>query len=470
MASAARKGSRRRSTPRAKFVKRYQRLEEMPIVHRQAAGLDLAGAASHFVAIEIGEEIEVREFGGTTDEVKAMVTYLVTQGITSVAMEATGVYWMVVYDLLEAAGLEVFLVNPSHAKNVPGRRKDDKLDCRWLQKLHKYGMLSASFRPDPEDRPLHSLHRQRLRLVQLATDEVRRMQKALDIMNLRIHKVLSDLVGVTGLRLIRAILAGERDPAVLAQLRDPRCSCTPAELEAALTGHYLPAQCTALRQALARYELLLQQVAELDGEIEAILRAWLPWPAAEIDARLAEAGPGPRTSSHHQHAPAFPVVAYVEGVTGQDPTVLPGIGPHLALSLLAETGRNLEKWPTVKHFTSYATLAPVQKISGGKLLSSRTRAGVHPLAILFRQAAATVSRSDTALGAFYRRLAVRVGRAKALTATARKIAEQYYYLMRYGRAYVEHDAQRYEERYRQRQIAGVLRKAEQLGLTLVPAA
>jgi transposase len=468
MPKASRKSlSRRQSAKPARFTKRYQRVEELPVVHRHAAGIDLAGAASHFVAVEIGDEIEVREFGGTTDEVKALVAYLGHQGVTTVAMESTGVYWMVVYDLLEAAGLEVYLVNPTHVKSVPGRRKDDKLDCRWLQKLHKYGLLSASFRPSPEDRPLQSYYRQRTRLIRLAADELRRMQQALDVMNVRLHKVLSDLAGVTGLQIVRAIVAGEHDPAVLATYRDPRCACTPEELQAALTGHYLPQQVLALQQALARYDLLTEQLTALDQAIETALQQLLPLADDDIAAQVAA---NPMPPAQGKHAPAFPVMSYLYLLTGQDATQLPGIAASSALGLQAEIGRDLTKWPTVKHFTSYLTLAPVPKISGGKRLSSRTRPGVHPAAVIFKQAAAAVTRTDTALGAYYRRLALRIGSGKALTATARKIAEQYYYLMRYGQAYVEVGAQRDEERYRQRPIAVLSKQAQKLGLVVSPAA
>lgn len=459
--------SPRRATKPSRFTKRYQRVEDLSVVHRHAAGIDLAGAASHFVAVEIGDEIEVREFGGTTDEVKALVAYLGAQGVTTVALESTGVYWMVVYDLLEAAGLEVYLVNPTHVKSVPGRRKDDKLDCRWRQKLHKYGLLSASFRPSPEDRPLQSYYRQRTRLIRLAADELRRMQQALDVMNVRLHKTLSDLAGVTGMRIVRAIVEGEHDPAVLATYRDPRCACTPEELQAALTGHYLPQQVLALTQALARYDLLTGQVTDLDAAIEATLQQGLPSADEDVAAHGAAT---PMPPAQGKHAPAFPVRRYLVALTGQDATQLPGIAASSALGLQAEMGRDLTKWLTAKHFTAYLTLAPVPKISGGKRLSSRTRPGTHPAAVIFKQAAAAVSRTDTALGACYRRLAVRIGAGKAIVAIARKIAEQYYYLMRYGQAYVDVGAQREEERYRQRQITALTKRAQQLGLVVSPAA
>lgn len=468
MTRSFRKSTSRRPFPKAaRFTKRYARVDDMPVIHRHAAGIDLAGSASHFVAVEIGDEIEVREFGGTTDEVKALVGYLVEHHVTTVAMESTGVYWMVVYDLLEAAGLEVYLVNPTHIKSVPGRRKDDKLDCRWLQKLHKFGLLSASFRPNPDDRPLQSLFRQRTRLVRLAADELRRMQKALDVMNVRIHKAISDLGGVTGMRIVRAIVRGEHDPVSLAAYRDPRCACTTEELIAALTGHYLPHQILALQQALARYDQQVAQIAELDTAMEAALCALIPLADAEIAEQVATT---PQPAPTGKHAPAFPVMTYLQMLTGKDATILPGIAAQSALGLLALLGRDFNKWPTAKHFTSHLTLAPVPKISGGKLLKSSTRPGQHPAAAIFKQAAAAVTRTDTALGAYYRQLAVRIGRGKALTATARKIAEQYYYLMRYGQDYVDIGAQQYEERYHQRQIAMVTKKAEKLGLMVTAAA
>jgi len=365
------------------------------------------------------------------------------------------------------AGLEVYLVNPTHVKSVPGRRKDDKLDCRWLQKLHKFGLLSASFRPHSDDRPLQSLQRQRTRLVRLAADEMRRMQQALDVMNVRIHKALSDLGGVTGMRIVRAIVQGVHDPATLASYRDPRCACSPAELQAALTGHYLPHQVLALQQALARYDLQASQIAALDTAMEAALCALIPLDDAEIARQVAATStPAPLG----KHAPAFPVMSSLILLTGKDATIIPGIAAPSALALQALLGRDFTKWPTSKHFTSHITLAPVQKISGGKVLRSGTRPGTHPAAVIFKQAAAAVTRTDTALGAYYRQLAIHVGRGKALTATARKIAVQYYTLMREGREYVEIGAQQYEERYRQRQIASLTKRAAKLGLTVTSAA
>lgn len=469
MAKASRKSASRRapSASRPRFCKRYAHLADLPVVHRHAAGIDLGGATSHFVALEVGEVIEVREFGITTPDLHALVAYLQAHAVTTVAMESTGVYWMPLYDLLEAAGIEVYLVNPAHVKNVPGRRKDDKQDCRWLQKLHKYGLLSASFRPSAAMRPLRSFARQRGRLVRQVADEIRRIQKALDMMNVQVHKVLSDVMGMTGQRILRAIAAGERDPAVLAASRDQRCQCTVEELRQALTGYYPAHLVLELQQALARYDFLVAQIAELDEAIQALLRTLVPLGDAEITARLAAA---PQPLPTGKHAPAYNVAAYVELVTGRDPTILPGIAGPTALGLLAELGTDMTKWATHKHFGSYLTYAPQTKISGGKVLATQTRQGGPPAAALFRQAAASAIQSDTAIGAFYRRLALRIGSAKALTATAYKIARMYYYLMKEGRAYVEVGVQAYEATYQRQQLAALERKAKALGYRVTPLA
>jgi len=438
----------------------------MPVIHRHAAGIDLGGDVSHFVALEIDDEIEVREFGGMTPELREMLAYLVKNGVTTVAMEATGVYWMPLYDLLEGAGIEVYLVNPAHVKNVPGRRKDDKLDARWLHKLHRYGLLSGSFRPSEEIRPLYSLQRNRSKLVRLSADEVRRMQKALDVMNVRIHKAISDLCGVTGMRIVRAIVAGERDPAKLAGLRDPGCRASEQELRDALTGSYQPHQVFLLSQALAGYDFQVGRIAKVDAEIERYLQALIPLPAQERERRLAE---DPHELPKGHHAPAYNVAGYVVLVTGRDPTCLAGIAGPSALALLNFLGKDLHEWPDAKHFGSYLTLAPHHKISGGKVLSSRTPPGRPPAAEIFLQAAAAVSRTDTALGAYYRRLALRIGSGRARTATAYKIARMYYHLMRDGQAYVQAGAADYEARYRRQQLVGLERKAKQFGMALVPA-
>ena len=461
------KSSKKKTPEKPRFCKRYKNIEDMPVINRHAAGIDLGGDVSHFVAVEAGDEVEVKEFGGMTPDLRALVEYLKTYGVTTAAMEATGVYWVPVYDLLEAAGFEVYLVNPSHVKNVPGRPKDDKLDSRWLQKLHKYGLLQASFRPSEDIRPLRSLQRQRTTLVRQSSSQIQRMQKALDIMNVRIHKAISDICGVTGQRIIRSIIAGERDPAVLAAMREPNCKSTEDELKDALTGNYNPFEVTALRQALEHYDFIVRQIGELDEVIESYLLSLIPMPDVEIAERIKDAH---QPLPIGKHVPHYNAAAYVELFTGYDPTCLPGIGPQIALGLLSELGRDMTKWPTDKRFGSYLGLAPQKKISGGKVLKSKTRLCDHHGAVLFRQAAAAVTREDSALGAYYRRLAVRIGKAKALIATAHKIARMYYHLMKDGRAYVEIGEKAYEEKYRKQQIATLHKRAERLGFAITPLA
>jgi transposase len=453
--------------PAPRFAARFPK-DDLQIVHRHAAGIDLSGRNGHFIAVEISEtELEVLEVGGMTPDVEQWVAYLQAHGVTSIAMEATGVYWMPIYDALAGAGIEVYLVNPCHAKNVPGRPKDDKLDARWLQKLHKYGLLTASFRPSEEIRPLQSYWRQRTYLVRRCADAVRHQQKALDMMNLRPHKVLSDLDGVTGQRIVQAIVEGERDPAKLAAFRDKRCACTEEELQAAMTGYYQDHHLFALKQAYERYQFYHRQLAAIDEQLETVVTAQVPLSDEALTQVIAQ---DPHPLPHGKHAPTFHVAALIAQWLGVDPTTLPGIADQTALGLVSELGRDMSPWATDRRFGAFLGIAPLRKVSGGKVLSTRTRPGIHPAGVLFLQAAATITRSDTALGGFYRRLAVRLGKAKALTATAYKIARLYYHLLKEGRDYVEQGLQQYEERYQAQQLANLRKKAKRLGFELMPAA
>ena len=444
-------------------IRHHSVVDNMPVINNHAAGIDLAGASSHYVAVEVDNTVVIREFGGVTDEVKELVNFLVNSKVTSVAMESTGVYWKIVYDLIEKAGITVYLVNPTHVKNVPGRRKDDKSDSCWIQKLHKFGLLSASFRPQLSDRAAHDLYRQRVRLVRMSSDEIRRMQKALDVMNIRIHKVVSDLSGLTGMKIIRAIINGERDPENLVKLRDKLCAHSIEEFKAALTGYYTPQNILELKQALQRYDLCEEQIIEIDKEIEEILRSLIPLDDVFINAEIANA---PKPQKHHRHEPNFDFMAYHRLLVGKNATVIPGIGIQSLMGLHCELGRDFSKWETAKHFTSYLTLAPVKKISGGKLLSSSTRAGIHPAGSIFKQAAAAVIRTDTALSWYYKKLAVRIGKGKAQTAIARKLAIKYFNLMKYNEDYVEIGNEEYEKMYHQNQINRVKKMAKKYGLTV----
>jgi transposase len=403
----------------------------------------------------------VRTYQSFTDDLHRMADWLVDLGITTVAMESTGIYWIPAFEILEARGIEVLLVNARHVKNVPGR-KTDVHDACWLQQLHQHGLLRGSFRPANGVAALRAYLRHRERLLEYAAAHIQHMQKALMQMNVQLHHVVSDITGVTGMKIIRAIVAGRQDPATLAAYRDVRCKASGETVRQALTGHYRPEHVFALRQALELYDSYQAKVAECDHAIEAVL-ASLKQAAPEMTL------PAARHKTRAANEPTFNVRAALFQLLGTDLTQLHGFGAYTALMLVGECGTDMTKWPTVKHFTSWLTLAPGNKISGGKLLSTKTRRSANRAAKLLRISAVNVGKTQTALGAFYRRLAARVGKAKAVTATARKLAVLFYNALRYGMAYQDPGAAYYEEQYRQRVLKGLRRRAKELGYELQAA-
>lgn len=430
-------------------------------VNPNAAGIDI-GSQFHVVAVPVHRDDKpVRTFQSFTGDLYRLVDWLLGCGITTVAMESTGIYWIALYEILEARGITVVVANARDVKHVPGR-KTDVNDAQWLQQLHEYGLLRGSFHPSGEIAVLRAYMRQRERLLDYAAAHIQHMQKALMQMNLQLHHVVSDITGKTGMRIIRAILDGEYDPAVLAQYRDVRCKASTETITHALEGNYRPEHLFALRQALTLYDTYQQQVTECDQHIEAQLsklRAALP-PEAPL--------PAPRHKTRQPNALQFDVRPLLHAMVGVDLTQIHGIGPYLALKLISECGTDMSPWPTAKHFTSWLCLAPGNKVSGGKLLSSRTRRSKNRITALLRLAAVNVGKTETALGAFYRRLAARVGKAKAVTATARKLAILFYNTLRYGMDYSDPGASYYEQQHRQRVVRNLTRRAKQLGYTLEP--
>jgi transposase len=436
----------------------------MPMVHPNAAAIDV-GAKMHMAAVGADRTSEpVQSFGTFTADLCRLADWFEACGVETIVMESTGVYWIPVFEILDARGFGVFLVNARDAKHVPGR-KTDVSDAQWLQRLHSHGLLRASFRPKGAIAELRAYLRQRERLLDYAASHIQHMQKALTEMNLQLHHVVADITGATGLRIIRSILAGERNPAVLALLRDQRCHASVETIEKALTGHYRPEHLFALEQALALYDGYQEKVSACDVRIEAVLK--------ELSIRRGgDAGPLPsprRRIGRQPNGLDFDVRAALFALLGKDLTQIHGLGPYLALKLVAECGDDLSAWPSAKHFTSWLCLAPSNKISGGRVLSSRTRRSGSRAAALLRLAAVTVGRTDTALGAFYRRLSTRTGKAKAVTATARKIAVLFYNAMRHGMNYVDPGASYYEERYRARVLDNLQRRAKAFGFVLQPA-
>lgn len=448
--------ARKRST-------RGKKRTELHTMHTGAAGIDI-GATSHFVAVP--PELDsrpVRSFRTFTTDLHELADWLHQVGITTIAMESTSVYWIPVYEILEARGFEVLLVNARDVKNVPGR-KTDVNDAQWLQQLHQHGLLRGSFRPSDDVVRLRAYLRHRERLIDYAASHVQHMQKALMQMNVQLHHVVTDITGVTGMKIVRAIVAGERDPAVLALHRDQRCKASMETIREALTGNYRPEHVFALQQALELHDFHKAKVADCDVEIERAL-------ATLNAARKAPASPIPEVRhTRGRNEPDFKVREALYTLLGADLSQVHGLGPYTVLRLIAECGDDMRKWPTAKHFTSWLSLAPGNKISGGKLLSSKTRRSGNRAAALLRIAAMNVGRTRTALGAFYRRLAARIGKAKAVTATARKLAVFFYNALRHGVTYSDPGVNYYEDRYKQRVLRGLHRRAHELGYTLVQSA
>jgi transposase len=432
-------------------------------IQPDAAGID-CGQNSHFVSVPPERDQQpLREFRTFTSDLQRLADWLAQCGVKTVAMESTGVYWIPLYEILEQRGFEVLLVNAHDLHNVRGR-KSDVQDCEWLRQLHSVGLLRPSFRPAAAMVPLRSFMRQRAILVEELTARVLRMQKALTEMNLMLHTVVSDITGVTGLKIIRAILAAERDPERLAVHRDGRCHASREELIAALTGNYREEHLFSLRQNFAAYQFHLHQIVECDAEIEALLNtlaAQQPPPTAAL--------PAPRCKTiSRKHAPAFDIRSPLHRLTGDaDLSQIDCIGPQAALQIVAEIGTDMSRWPTAKHFTSWLTLAPNNKVSGGRLLSSRTPPSANRVAAILRRCAMSLGRTSTALGAFYRRLAARAGKAKAITAAARKLAVLVYRVMSATLTYHDPGPAAYHLLNRARELKLLRKRAKLLGFDLL---
>lgn len=431
-------------------------------INRNAAGID-CGSETHFVAVPPERVAEpVRSFKTFTGDLHRLADWLEVCKIKTVAMESTGVYWIPIFEILEDRGFEVVLVNSRHIKNVPGR-KTDVLDCQWIQELHSVGLLRGSFRPAAEIATLRAYLRHREKLVQSAATNIHRMQKALVEMNLQLHNVISDITGKTGMRILRDIVAGVTDPAALAAHRDYRCRASEEKIAASLTGNYRAEHLFALRQNLELFDIFQRQIEDCDGEIESLLLT-----LARKQRKPAEALPPPRYKFRTgDNEPRFDVRDPLYRLSGVDLTQIDGIGPLTALQLVAEIGTDMNRWPTYKHFTSWLTLAPKNKISGARLISSRTQASANKAAALLRMSAMVLGRTSTALGAYYRRIAYRVGKPKAITATARKLAILVYRALKGELVYKDPGQSAYEEKHRERTLRSVRTRAKKLGFGLV---
>jgi len=428
-----------------------------------AAGIDI-GSQQHYVAVPEGrDEVNVRSFASFTPDLYQLADWLKECGIETIAMESTGVYWIPLYEILSSEGFEVKLVNARHVKNVSGR-KTDVLDCQWLQQLHTYGLLSGAFRPDDQICQLRGYNRHREMLVNQSAKHVLHMQKALSQMNIQLHNVLSDVTGKTGMKIIRAIISGEQNPKKLAKYRDRRCKNSLEVIEKSLQGNYRAEHLFALKQAMELYDIYHEKIQACDKEIEALLAKF----DGQIDLDNTDI-PKPKAGNKKENAntPQFDLHKQLFRITGVNLTALPGINSHSAFKIISEVGLDMRHWRTEKHFVSWLGLCPGNKVSGGKRLSGPTTPTANRAAAAFRMAASTLFHSKSALGAFHRRMKARLGPAKAVTATAHKLAKLFYLMLKYGESYVEKGQDYYEKQHKNRVVKNLQHRAQQMGFKLV---
>src|SRR6266852_5908061 len=377
-------------------------------------------------------------------------------------MQSTGVYWIPQYEILEERGFEVYLVNARHTKNLPGR-KSDVQESQWLLKLHTYGLLNNSFQPSSKIRILRTYWRQRLQHVTGAATCVQRMQKALTQMNIQLANVISDLSGVTGQLIVRAIVAGERDPQKLTELSHPRIQARRGEIAKSLEGNWRQELIFVLQQEIEMYDTYQRRVAECDQELQKHLRAF-----ADTVAPVQQELPPKKKKKQNKNNSHFRLADELQRITGVDLTRIDGIDVMVAQTVISEVGLDMSRWKTEAHFASWLGLCPDNRISGDKVLSRGTRRVVNRAATSLRMAAVTLLRSRTYLGAQYRRLRTKLGAPKAITAMAHRLARLVYRMLKYGQQYVHKGAEYYERRNRQQQIEFLKKKAARLGLQLTP--
>jgi transposase len=437
----------------------------LEVVNPDAAGIDL-GSAIHYVSVPDDRcEEPIRHFGCYTPDLQAMAKWLLECGVTTVVMESTGVYWTPVFRVLEQQGLEVLLVNPKHVKYVPGR-KTDVADCQWLRQLHTFGLLKGAFVPPNEVAEMRALWRHRKNLVEHKSRTILQVQKVFTQMNIQLHVVLSDISGVSGMKIIRAILRGERDPNVLVGLVNKQVKATREEFVAALSGHYSDSQLFILGQLMAQYDSLQQQIQECDAQTEAYLSQF------ESKADVKSLGLHPKKSKRcksRKNEPGFDLRTELFRITGVDFSRIDGVDCLTAFSVLSEIGFNVDAFRTEDHFVSWLGLCPNNQITGGKVKRRNTRKVVNRAATALRVAAQSLCRSNSYLGALYRRFAARLGPSKAITACAHRLARIIYRCIKYGYEYVDKGQQHLEQQHLERSLKSLKKLANKHGLILVNA-
>jgi len=474
------KGLSRNRKQRKELARRLRSEDPgLEVMHPSAAGIDV-GNSAHYVAVRPDRDAEpVRRFECFTADLHRMADWLQSCGVKTVAMQSTGVYWISLFEILEARGFEVYLVNARHTKNLPGR-KSDVQESQWLLKLHTYGLLSNSFHPTAQIRILRTYWRQRGNHIQAISMCIQRMQKALTQMNVQLANVISDLSGVTGQRIVRAILAGDRDPKKLAALADPRIRASQEEIAKSLEGTWQPELLFVLKQEMAMYDVYQERIIECDRELRTHLQGFVDRiagepPKAESPAKEPTTKASRTTKRNKKtqgHAPDFNLGGELQRISGVDLTRIDGIDVMVAQTIISEVGLDMNRWKTEAHFASWLGLCPDNRISGDRVLGKGTRHVVNRAATALRMASTTLLKSKSYLGAQYRRLRTKLGAPKAITAMAHKLARLVYRMLKYGQEYVDKGMQYYDERYRKQQIDLLKKKAAKLGLQIVetPAA
>jgi transposase len=438
----------------------------LPIIFPDTAGIDI-GSKSHFVAVPSERDSSpVREFSTFTADLHKMIDWLKECKIKHIIMESTGVYWVSTFELLESNGFEVKLVNARHVKNVSAH-KTDVLDCQWLQQLGTFGLMKGAFRPADSILPLRTYLRQREMLIKSAATHILHMQKALSQMNLQLHNVISDITGVTGMAIIRSIVAGITDPKVLASFRDGRCHNPQEVIEASLEGNYRIEHLFSLKQALELYDFYSQKLVECDLQIKTQLKLFETKCDTEKLEKIKKKPVRKETKKPKKHEYPFDLTSELIRMTGVDLTKIPAIGASTALTVVSEIGLNMSRWRSAKHFASWLGLCPGNKVSGGKKLSGKTKPCANRVAIALRNAANTLYKAECAFGAYLRRMKARLGSPKAITALAHKLAKLIYLMLKYGHDYVEKGVEFYEDMYQKRREASLKKKAKEMGYDLV---
>ncbi len=454
----SKKQAKQKNRPRNKQVD----WKALDIVHPDAAGIDIGGS-EHWVAISPDrDEHPIRCFDCFTADLQELADWLIAKGVRSVALQSTGVYWIPVFEVLQQRGLEVYLVNARHTKNLPGRKSDIE-ECQWLLKLHTFGLLNNSFQPTDEIRITRTLWRQRGGLAEQARSTIQRIQKVLTEMNVQLSNVLSDVSGASGMAIIHGILKGERDARVLAALADAQVKASKEVIAKSLEGNWRQELLFVLAQEVELYGVYQDKIAECDRQLQTQLRTMAP----KMDLESNPLGPRPKGKRAQGNAPKFDLRTELYRLTGVDWTQVNGIDVTVAQSVIAETGVDLSPFPSEGNFTSWMGLCPANDSSSGRVIRKSTPHVASRAATAFRQAASSLIRSQSYLGAQYRRLRTRLGAPKAITAMARKLACLFYRLLRYGQQYVDKGMQFYEEKYRDQQIKSVTRRAQQLGLQVI---